>query len=118
VAWLWRKGNKGSRRQAAAIHEKEEGNRDRHQRVELKTAITSGKRRTDLQDPQEDPRVGIHEASKWAVKRVSENEEMNLVERLGHSETKKEIIHRVGAGNVGAPATRDSFAPPKKERNR
>jgi hypothetical protein len=30
----WRKkGNKGSRRQAAAVPEEEEGNRDRHQRV-------------------------------------------------------------------------------------
>jgi hypothetical protein len=61
----WKKrGNKGYRRQAAAIPEKEEGNRDRHRRMELKTAITSGKRRTDLQDPQEDPRAGIREANK------------------------------------------------------
>jgi hypothetical protein len=29
---------------------------------------------------------------------------------------KKEFMHRVGARNVGAPAIRNSFAPPKKKR--
>jgi hypothetical protein len=52
-------GSKGPRRQAATIHEKEEGNGDQHQRVELKTAINSGKKRTGLKDPQEDQRAGI-----------------------------------------------------------
>jgi hypothetical protein len=98
----------------AAIREKEEGNCDRHQRVELKTAITFGKRRTNLQDAQEDPRAGICEAGKWDVQRVLENGEMDLVERSAPSETKKEIVHGVGVGNVGVPATGDSFAPPKK----
>jgi hypothetical protein len=42
--------------------EGEEGNRDRHRRAELKIAITSGKRMTDLQDPQEDSKTGIREA--------------------------------------------------------
>jgi hypothetical protein len=61
------KGNKGSRQQAATIPEKEEGNHDQHRSVELKTAITSGKRRTYLQDPQEDPRAEIREVSKQDV---------------------------------------------------
>jgi hypothetical protein len=87
--------NKGCRRQAAAIPEKEEGNRDRHRRAELKT--------TDLQDPQEDLGAGIREASKRDVQRVLENEEMDPVERSAPSETKKEIVHGVRAGNVGGP---------------
>jgi hypothetical protein len=37
------KRNKGSRQETATIPEKEEGNRVSHRRVELKTAITSGK---------------------------------------------------------------------------
>jgi hypothetical protein len=57
------------------------GNRDPHRRVELKTAITSGMKRADLQDSQEDPRAGIREASNRDVQRVSENEEMDLVEK-------------------------------------
>jgi hypothetical protein len=66
--------------QAAAIPEKEEGNHDRHQKVELKSAVTSGKKRTGLQDLQEDHRTGIREASKWDVQQVSQNEEMDVVE--------------------------------------
>jgi hypothetical protein len=49
--------------------------------VELKTAITSGKKRIGLQDPQEDPRAGIREASKRDVQWVLGNKEMDLVER-------------------------------------
>jgi hypothetical protein len=41
-------GNRGSRWQEATIPEEEEGNCDQHWRVELRTAITSGKRRTYL----------------------------------------------------------------------
>jgi hypothetical protein len=81
--------------------------------VELKTSIISGKRRTDLQDPREDPRAGICEVSKQNVQWVSE---MDLVERSAPSETEKEILYGVGAGNVGASATRDSFAHQKKKK--
>jgi hypothetical protein len=38
--------------------------------VELRTAIASGKRRTNLQNPQEDPRAGLHEESKRDAQRV------------------------------------------------
>jgi hypothetical protein len=34
-----------------------------------------------------------------------ENQELDVVEMSGPSETKKEIVHRVRAGYVGAPAT-------------
>jgi hypothetical protein len=84
--------------------------------VELKTAVTSVKKRTDLQDPQEEPRAGIHQVSKQDFQLVLENKEMDLVERLAPSKMKKEIVHGVGAGNVEAPATRDSFAPPKEKK--
>jgi hypothetical protein len=53
--------------------------------------------------------------SKQSVQRVSENEEMDLVESSAPTETKKEIVHGVGARNVEAPATQNSFAPPKKK---
>jgi hypothetical protein len=43
---------------------------------------------------------------------------MDLVERSAPSETKKEIVHGLGAGNVLALATRDSFAPPKKKKKK
>jgi hypothetical protein len=88
--------------------------------VQLKTAITSGKKRTGLQDSQEDCRAGIHEASTQDVQRILENEEMDLVERSAPSKTKKAIMHRLGAGNVRAPTTGDNFALPfgKIKRNR
>jgi hypothetical protein len=46
-----RVGNKGSKRRMAAISKEEEDNRERHRRVELTTASTSGKRRNTPQDP-------------------------------------------------------------------
>jgi hypothetical protein len=63
------------------FREKEEGNSDRHQRVELKTTITSGKKSIGIQEPQEDPRVRICEASRRDVQCISRNKDMCLVER-------------------------------------
>jgi hypothetical protein len=97
--------------QAATIPEKEESNHDRHQRVELKTAVTSGKKRTSQQDPEEDPKAGIHEASKRDVWWVSENEELDLVEMSAPSKTEKEAAYGVRAGDVGAPASPGVMAP-------
>jgi hypothetical protein len=37
----------------------------------------------------------------------------NLMER---SAPEKKIVHGIGTGNVGAPATQDSFAQPKKKK--
>jgi hypothetical protein len=57
--------------------------------VELRTAITSGKRRANLQDPQEDPRVRIREASKRDAQQVVESEKPDLVEGLAPSGARK-----------------------------
>jgi hypothetical protein len=47
-----------------------------------------------------------------------ENEEMGLVERSAPSETEKRIVHGVGVGYVGAPATPVVTAPTVgRERN-
>jgi hypothetical protein len=70
--------------------------------MELKTAITSGKMKTDLQDPQEDTRGRIREASKRDVQRVTKYDGWNIVERSTPSETEKETADRAGAGNVEA----------------
>jgi hypothetical protein len=43
--------NKEPKLKTAAISEEEEDNHGQHQRVALRTAITSGKRRNSLQDP-------------------------------------------------------------------
>jgi hypothetical protein len=102
-----KKGNKGSRWQAAAIPEEEEGNHDWHRRVELKTAITSGEGRNNLQDPQQEPRAGIHEASKLDIQWVTKNDGPDIVEELTLFKTEKEMAGRVGAGNVEAPAPRE-----------
>jgi hypothetical protein len=106
-----KRGNKGSRQQSATICEKEEGNHNQHQRVELKMPITAGKKRTGL----EDPRAGICEASKQDAHQVSENEEMDLVERWAPSKMEKEIVHGVVARNVGTLTTWDNFSPSRKK---
>jgi hypothetical protein len=41
---------------------------------------------------------------------------MDLVGRWAPSKMEKEIVHSVGAGNMGAPSTLDSFAPTKKKK--
>jgi hypothetical protein len=46
--------------------------------VELGTVITSGKKRTNLQDPQEDPGTGICEASKRDVQQVKRSKHWTL----------------------------------------
>jgi hypothetical protein len=112
--------NKGSRRQVAAIREKEEGNHDRCWRVDFKTAIPSRKKRVGLQDSQKDPRAGIREESNRDVRRVAEGEKLVAVEVSTSSGTKnkdytlwsgrllpkrkKKAGNRGGAGNVEVPA--------------
>jgi hypothetical protein len=95
-------------------------NHDLYRRVELKTAVTSGKKRVDLQDSQEDPRAGIREESNRDVQRVAEGERLNTVEVLVSSrETKqgldtggvkplqneREAGNRGGASYVEAPTS-------------
>jgi hypothetical protein len=58
--------------------------------VEFKTAINSGKKRTGLQDPQEDTAAGILESSKRGVQQVAEGEELDPVEGSAPSEAEKE----------------------------
>jgi hypothetical protein len=98
-----RGGTKDLSGQPLALREEEEGNGDRHRRVELRTAITSGKRRTKLQDPQKGFRFGIREVSKRNVQRVAEGEKPEPVERSAPPKTEKETAYGAGAGNVEAP---------------
>jgi hypothetical protein len=60
--------------------------------VQLKTAVTSGKKRTSLQDPQEDPRAEIHEESTRDVQRIAANPELESMEGLAPSEAEKEAV--------------------------
>jgi hypothetical protein len=102
--------------------------------VELRTAITSENKRTNLQDPEEDHRAGICEARKQDAQRVAEGEKQDLVagsapsgaRRIGldfvdgliPSETEKNTAHRAGSDNVETSTTWDSFAPTARERER
>jgi hypothetical protein len=83
----------------------------------LQGAATSWKQEDNQGDLQEDHRAGDHEESKRDVQWVSENKEMDLVERSAPSETKKEIVHGVRAGYVGTPAT-PGVIPPSVQRER
>jgi hypothetical protein len=58
--------------------------------VELGTPIASGKRRTNLQDPQVDPGAGIREASRWDVQRVTKKQTLDTVEGQTPSGTEEE----------------------------
>jgi hypothetical protein len=58
--------------------------------MELGTAITSGKKRTNLQDPQEDPGAAIREASRRNVQWVTKKQTLDLVEGQTPSETEEE----------------------------
>jgi hypothetical protein len=73
--------------------------------VGLETAITSGKKKTSLEDTQEDPTAGIQETSKQDAQQVLENGEMDVVEGLAPFETVK------GAAYGGALATPGDMAP-------
>jgi hypothetical protein len=57
--------------------------------VELGTAITSGKKRTNLQDPQYDPGAGIGEASERDAPRVTKRQTLDSVEMSTPSEAQK-----------------------------
>jgi hypothetical protein len=63
---------------------------ERHRRVQLGTPIASGKRRTNLQDPQEDPGTGIREASRRDIQRVTTKQTLDTVEGHTPSETEEE----------------------------
>jgi hypothetical protein len=84
--------------------------------VELKTAITSGEKRTSLQDPQEDPRAGICEGSKRDLQWVSENEEMDLVERVTPNERKKRVHAQSRSRKCGSTSHSEQFCSTKKKK--
>jgi hypothetical protein len=80
-------------------------NHNRHRRVELGTAVTPGKRRTNLQDPQDDLGAGILKESTRNAHRVAANEELDTVEGSTSSEAEKGAAHGAGAGDVEAPVS-------------
>jgi hypothetical protein len=65
-----------------------------------------------------DLRAGDHEGSTRDAQSVSGNKELDVVEGSAPSETKKETVHGVRAGFVGAPATPGVIAPLLGERER
>jgi hypothetical protein len=79
-------------------------NHNRHRRVELGTAVTPGKRRTNLQD-QDDPGAGILKESTRDVHRAATNEELDTVEGPTPCEAEKGAVQRAGACDVEAPVS-------------
>jgi hypothetical protein len=73
--------------------------------VELATAVTPWKRRTNLRDPQDDTGAGILKESTRDVHRVATNEELDTVEGLTSFETEKGAAHGAGDGDVEAPVS-------------
>jgi hypothetical protein len=70
----------------------EEGgdNHEQQQRVELRTAITSGKRRNAKQDPIRDFQTEDHKTSSRNFQRVMKNDRLHIVEGSAPSEAEKE----------------------------
>lgn len=62
------------------------------------------------QDIEKDFHTGNHEANSQILCQTSKIEKLDTVEGLAPSKMEKEIVHRVGASNVGAPATVNRFA--------
>jgi hypothetical protein len=88
------------RRQAHLECDKKIRNRDLRQQLRFGSTRTSGGIYRKA--------VGHHEASR-IFRQGAENERQDIVEGSAPSEREKEITHRIGAGNVGAPATLGSF---------
>jgi transcriptional regulator of acetoin/glycerol metabolism len=62
------------------------------------TTATSWKREDNQHDLQKDHQAGDRKASIGDLQRVSENKEMDLVERYTPCETEKEIVYGVRVG--------------------
>jgi hypothetical protein len=85
TATTWQQADRGPLRQTAATFWKQEGNE---------------------RDLLEDLWAGDMEVSCRDFQRVAKNHKSDLMDGSATSEAKeKEAAHRVGAGNVGAPAT-------------
>jgi hypothetical protein len=91
---------------------------DKEKRPEM--SATSWKQEDIRCDLKEGFRAGDHKANGQIFCQVAESEGLDIVEGSAPSETEKETAHGVRAGNVGAPATLGSFAPPfeKDEKHR
>jgi hypothetical protein len=63
---------------------------------------------------QGDPTVGDRETSSRVFQRVAEIEGLDIAEGSAPFETEKATAQEARAGNVGAPATPGSFAPPPR----
>jgi hypothetical protein len=84
---------------------KKRPNHTRHRRVELGTAVAPEKRRSNLQDPQDDPGAVILKESTRNVHRVATNEELDTVEGPTSSKAERGAAHGAGAGDVEAPVS-------------
>jgi hypothetical protein len=64
--------------------------------------VTASQDQEDIRwDRREDLQTGEREANTWIFCVITENEELNVVERSAPSETKNEIVHGVRARCVG-----------------
>jgi hypothetical protein len=73
--------------------------------VELETAVTPGKKRINLQDPQDDTEYGIIKESTRDVHRVTANEDLDTMEGPTSSKAEKDAAHGAGDGDVEAPVS-------------
>jgi hypothetical protein len=73
--------------------------------VELGTAVTPWKRRTNLQDPQDGTGAGIFTESTRDVHRVATNEELDTVDGPTSSEAEKGAARGAGDGDVETPVS-------------
>jgi hypothetical protein len=84
---------------------KEGPNYNRHRTVELRTAVTPWKKRTNLQDPQDGTGAGVFKEDARDVLRVATNEDLDIVEGPTSSKAEKGAAHGAGDGDVGAPVS-------------
>jgi hypothetical protein len=75
---------------------------NRHRRVELGIAVTPGKKRINLQGPQDDTEYVIFKESTRNVHRVATNEDLGTVEGQTLSEEEQGAAHEAGDGDVEA----------------
>jgi hypothetical protein len=88
-------------------HEGFNGTRNR----DCKKQLRLGSERTSRGIYRKTFRTGYRKTNNRIFCQTSKNEGLDIAERSAPSETEKEIAHKVGAGNVGAPATVGSFVP-------
>jgi hypothetical protein len=63
------------------------------------------------QDRQENHWLGDHEANGRVSRQIAKDQKLDTVDGSTSSKAEKKATHRVRAGDVGAPATLDNFAP-------